>query len=122
MGLKGAANPLMLREVACSLARPLIAITPLATEAEVLSGELAFFMDQPGNGDGAESRIHLLPAWELRPFARLSPPTDVQAAQMAALFALLRMPAAVVVTSVEALMMRVIPRRVFEESVLRVAL
>src|SRR5579863_1973478 len=122
MGLRGSANPLMLREVALNLARPLVAITPLASEADALAGELAFFMDQPSDSDGAKNRIHLLPAWESRPFAQVSPPPDVQAAQLAGLFALSRMAQPLVLTSVEALMTRTLPRRVFEESVIRVAL
>ncbi|HKV54929.1 MAG TPA: transcription-repair coupling factor [Candidatus Binataceae bacterium] len=122
MGLKGAANALMLREAALIMPRPLIAITPLASEAEALAGELAFFVDQPVDRDAADSKVHLLPACEVRPFAQLSPPPDVQAAQLAALFALLRTPAPLIVTSVEALTMRTIPRRVFEESVIRITL
>jgi transcription-repair coupling factor (superfamily II helicase) len=122
MGLKGAANALMLREAALTLDRAIVAVTPLASEAEALAAELSLFLDQPADRDSAHCRMHLLPAWELRPFAHLSPPPDVQAAQLAALFALLRNPAPLVVTSVEALMMRTLPRRVFEESVVRIAL
>src|SRR5580692_6404119 len=47
MGIKGAANALMLRQAVIELARPIIAITSLASEAEALAGELAFFLDQP---------------------------------------------------------------------------
>src|SRR5271167_1946351 len=122
MGLKGAANALMLREAALNLNRPILAITSLASEAEALAGELAFFLDQPATCDAASARVHFLPAWEVRPFAHLSPPPDAQAAQLAALFAMLRTTAPVVVTSVEALMMRTLPRRVFEDSVIRLAL
>ena len=63
-----------------------------------------------------------MPACEVRPFAHLSPPPDVQAAQLAALFALRRTPAPLVVASVEALMMRTIAMRTFEDSVIRIAL
>ena len=122
MGIKGATNALMLREAALNLERPILAITSLASEAEALAGELAFFLDQPADCDPAAARVHLLPAWEVRPFAHLSPPPDVQATQLAALFAMLRTTAPVVVTSAEALMMRMLPRRVFEESVIRIAL
>ena len=122
MGLKGAANALALREAALSLSRPILAITSLASEAETLASEVAFFLDEPNDVDAAAARVHLLPAWELRPFAQLSPPPDVQAAQLAALYALLRTPTPLVVTSVEALMMQTIPRRLFEESVARIAL
>jgi len=121
MGLKGAANALMLREAALTLARPILAVTPLASEAEALAAELAFFLDQPADRDSAHCQMHLLPAWEMRPFAQLSTPPDVQAAQLAALFALARTPTPLVVTSLEALMMRTIPRRVFEDSVIRIA-
>lgn len=121
MGLKGAANALILREAVLALRRPLLVVAPLANEAETLAGELAFFLDQPVEADAASRQVHLLPAWELRPFAQLSPPSHIQAGQLAALFALLRTPAPVVVTSVEALMMRTIPRAEFEASVIRLA-
>ena len=57
--------------------------------------------------------MNLLPAAEIRPFAHLSPPPDIQAAQLAALFALRRTSAPLVVTSVEALMMRTLAMRTF---------
>jgi transcription-repair coupling factor (superfamily II helicase) len=122
MGMRGAANALMLREAALTLERPLVVISPLAAQAEALAGEIAFFLDEPLGMDAAARRVHLLPAWEVRPFAQLSPPPDVQAAQLAALYSLLRTPAPVLVTSVEALMMRTLPRPVFENSVIRVGL
>ncbi|MGH7915925.1 MAG: hypothetical protein ACREQE_00535, partial [Candidatus Binataceae bacterium] len=122
MGLKGAANALMLREAALTFERPLLAITASANEAEALAGELAFFLDQARDCDPAKARLHPLPSWELRPFAHISPPPDVQAAQLAALFASLRMSVPLIVTSVEALMMRTIPRREFEASIVRVAM
>ena len=98
MGLKGAANALMLRDTALTLERPLIVVTPLAAQADAVAGELAFFLDEPVTADAAGRKVHLLPAWEMRPFAQISPPSDFQAAQLAALYALVRTPAPVVVT------------------------
>ena len=121
MGLKGAANALMIREAALAIDRPIVVISPQAAEAEALASELEFFLDQPHDADAASSRLHLFPTWELRPFAQLSPPSARQAAQLAALFALARTPAPLIVTSVEALMMRTIPRVAFEQSVIRIA-
>ncbi len=43
MGFKGAAGPLMLREAALALKRPILAVTPLASEAETLAAEWPFF-------------------------------------------------------------------------------
>ncbi len=122
MGLKGAANALMLRETALTLERPLVVVTPLAAQADALAGELAFFLDEPATADAAGRKVHLLPAWEIRPFAQLSLQSDFQAMQLAALYALSRTSAPVVVTSVEALMMRTLPRPAFEDSVIRVGL
>ena len=59
MGLKGAANALMLREGVLNLACPILAITSLASEAEALAGELAFFLDQRSDCDSASARVHL---------------------------------------------------------------
>jgi transcription-repair coupling factor (superfamily II helicase) len=121
MGLKGAAGAVMLREAALSLGRPLLVVIALAREAEALAGELGFFLDEPTSSDPAARRIYLLPGWELRPFAHLSPPPDTQAAQLAALYAMLRAKAPIVIASAEALMMRTVPRTVFESSVLKIA-
>src|SRR5260370_9740449 len=105
MGLKGAANALALREAALSLSRPILAITALASEAETLASEGAFFLDEPNDVDAAAAMVHLLPAWELRPFAQLSPPPYVQPAQPASRYALLRQPAPPVLTAFAALTM-----------------
>jgi transcription-repair coupling factor (superfamily II helicase) len=121
MGLKGAANALMIREAASCLARPLLVVTSLASEAETLAHETAFFIGESLDQDAPSRRVHLLRAWELKPFAHISPPADTQASQLAALFAMRRMTAPVVITSAEALMMRTIPRVAFDESVLRIA-
>ena len=57
MGLKGAANALMLREAALTISSGrCLVITPLASEAETLAGELAFFLDQPAERDAADAR------------------------------------------------------------------
>lgn len=121
LGLKGAAGALMLREAVLHLERPILAVTPLACEAEALAVEVAFFLDESPNLDPLNRRVALLRAWELKPLAHLSPSSDVQAAQFAALYALLRAKAPLIVTSVEALMMRTIPRAAFAESVVKIA-
>jgi transcription-repair coupling factor (superfamily II helicase) len=121
LGLKAAAGAVMLREAALNLGRPLMVVTALAREAEALAGELGFFLDEAIGSDPAARRVHLLPGWETRPFAHLSPPPDTQAAQLAALYAMLRGQAPVIIAPAEALMMRTVPRPVFESSVLRIA-
>ncbi len=121
MGLKGAATPLLLRETALGFARPIVAVTPRASEAEALAHEAAFFLDEPADADAPARRVYHLPAWELKPMANLSPAADTQAAQIAAMFAMLRTPAPIVVTSVEAMMTKTIPRAILSSSIIRVA-
>ena len=122
MGLRGAAGALMIREMALRLKRPIIAVTSTASEAEALAGEVAFFLDEPADADAATRRVHLLRSWEVKPMAQLSPPTDAQASQLAALFAMLRHESPLIVTSAEALMTRTIPRASFNESIVTVAI
>jgi len=122
MGLKGAAAPLMLREAVLALNRPLLAVTPLSSEAESLAAEMAFFLGQAPGAGALENQIHLHTGWEVTPFARISPPLDNQSAEFVALYALARQRAPVVVTSVEALMTRTVPRRSFESAVLKLTL
>ncbi len=118
MGLKGAAGPLMLRDAVLALKRPILAVTPLSSEAETLAAEAGFFLGEAPQGGALERRVYLHTGWEVAPFGRISPPLDNQSAEFVALYALLRKPAPLVITSVEALMTRTVPRRMFEHSVL----
>ena len=89
----------MLREAALGLGRPILVVTPLAREAEALASEVGFFLDEPPELDAVERRVHLLPAWELKPFAHLSPAPQTQAAQLAALYAAMRAEAPMLIAS-----------------------
>ena len=122
MGLKGAAGALMLRESVLRLGRPILAITPLASEAEALAGEASLFLDDPAEADSAQRRVHLLRSWETAPLTQLSPSLDNQAAQFEALFAIRRLRAPLVVTSADALMTRTMPRERFERSVIKLTM
>ena len=122
MGLKGAAGPLLLREAALTLRRPIVAVTPLSSEAESLAAELGFFLGESAQSGALERSLYLHTGWEVTPLARISPPLDNQSAEFVALYALLRKPAPLVITSVEALMTRTIPRSVFESSVISLTL
>ncbi len=121
MGLRGAAGALMIREMGLGLRRAIVAVTSTAPQAESLAGEVGFFLGEAPDADAATRRVHLVRSWEVKPMAQLSPPTDVQASQLAALFAMLRHESPLVFTSAEALMTRTIPRAVFNDSIVKVA-
>jgi len=120
-GLKGAAGALMLRETALGLQRPIVVVTPRAQEASALANELAFFMDERIDSDPIGRRIHLFPGAEIKPLAHLSPPVDLQAQQFAALYAILRGRAPIVIAPVEAIGTRILPAAEFAESVITIA-
>ncbi len=120
-GLKGAGASLMIRECALRLRRPLLVVTALAREAEALAGELAFFLDEASEAGTTGGRVHLYPGWELTPLAHLSPARETQAAQLATLFTLMRAEAPIVITSIEAILMRTVQRARFEDTVMRLA-
>ncbi len=103
------------------MARPIVAVTSITSEAEALAHELAFFLGESIDADVPSRRVHLLRGWDLKPFAAISPPSDVQASQLAALYAMRRLNAPIVITSAEALMMRTIGREDFDASVIRIA-
>ena len=104
------------------LGRPILAVTPLASEAEALAGEAGLFLDDPVEADSPERRVHLLRGWETAPLAQLSPSLDNQAAQFEALFSMRRLGAPLVITSADALMMRTMPRERFERSVIKLTM
>src|SRR5579863_9620676 len=121
LGLRGAAEALMIRAAALEIDRPFFVVTSTAAEAETLATELSFFLDESANADTATRRVHLFPAWELKPLAHLSPQADTQAAQLGALFALLRSRSPIVIAPCDAIMTRTIPRAIFDASTLRIA-
>ncbi len=120
-GLKGAAFALLAREAVLALERPILAVTPSVREAETLAGEIALFMGESPETEALQRTIHLLPGWETAPLAQVSPSVDTQATQFAVLLALLRGRRPLVVTSVEAVMTKTLPRSNFTASLMRIS-
>src|SRR5579875_2755677 len=118
-GLKGAALPLSLREAATELRRPIVAVTPLAREAETLAAETGFFLGQSLAQEPLARTLYLHPGWQIAPLSRLSPLLDNQSQGFLALYALRRVAAPLVITSVEALMTRTLPVANFDASILK---
>ena len=111
MGLKGAANALMLREAVLEprAARSWRLLRSRARPKRWRANSRSF-STRRSDCDPASARVHLLPAWEARPFAHLSPPPDVQAANSPRSSRCCAPARPMIVTSAEALMMRTLPR------------
>jgi len=116
VGLKGAAGALFLCQANRELDCPIVAITASARDAENLASEVALFAGGAHRAHSPVRSAFVFPSWETAPFARVSPSLDVQARQFDALYALLRVDRPLVIAPVEALMTRVLPRKVFLDS------
>ncbi|MBI3800248.1 MAG: transcription-repair coupling factor [Deltaproteobacteria bacterium] len=106
-GLKGAAQAFFLSRCLIHVPRSTLYVLPSAEEAEAFADDLRLFL---GSEQGAEARVRLYPPWDVPAFEGLSPSSEVLAAQIEGLYALLATTAPVLVTSVDALAQRVMPQ------------
>jgi transcription-repair coupling factor (superfamily II helicase) len=116
-GLRGSAPALALARLLGERARPVLVVAPDAATAEAFAADLRFYA---GDGEAAGPlgrRVHYLPGWEVPPFEPLSPAREIVAARAEGLYHLLQTPDPVVVTTVEGLGQRVLPRAAFAGAV-----
>ena len=98
------------------LDHPWVVITADDNSAEQLFNDLSFFhylMGHPGD------RLIWFPEWETLPYEATAPHISVIARRMTALHRLLNNRPSILVTSVAALMHRLIPRSIFEQAIFR---
>jgi transcription-repair coupling factor (superfamily II helicase) len=116
-GLRGSAPALALARLLGERPRPVLVVAPDAAAAEAFAADLRFFAGDREASGPLGRRVHYLPGWEVPPFEPLSPTRDVVAARAEGLYHLLQTPEPVVVTTVEALGQRCLPRAVFAGAV-----
>ena len=121
-GLRGSAPALAVARLFTARPRPILAVLANAAEAEAFAADVEFFLapSAAGSGDLAGPlgrRVHYLPAWEVPPFEALSPARETTAARAEGFHHLLQTPAPLVVTTVDALVQRGLPRAAFAEAV-----
>lgn len=109
-GLSGGARSFFLRALARSVSRPLLVVTEHAAAAETLFAELGWWLGENEHTSPTDRRVHLFPAYDVPPFEEMSPTPEVVAQRIHALYQLLHGRAPVVVTPVEALLQKVLPR------------
>ncbi len=112
-GLKAGARPFFFSRFLQRTPRPALVVLASGKEAERFAADLRFFFGDSDSAPPFGRRIHYLPAWEVVPFEDLSPPADTIAARIEGLYHLQQTSNAIVVTTAEALMQRVPPRREF---------
>ena len=110
-GISGTARVFFIAQLLQEMDRPCLLLLPDAKAANRFYRELEFFLPeayvQRGTG---ERRLFNFPIYDISPLAGLSPHRDVITRRLEALYALTAEPNPLVVTSVEAVTMRILPK------------
>jgi transcription-repair coupling factor (superfamily II helicase) len=105
LGLLGSSDARFLAALLAGRNEPLLILAADGKKAQELTADLDFFHGRPGE-------IFLFPHWEVRPYEPLSPHPEVEATRLTTLAALHTGRAKAVVTTVRALLQKVIPRTI----------
>ncbi len=110
-GISGTARVFFIAQLLLEMDRPCLLLLPDAKEANRFYRELEFFLPEPFVHAGpGERRLYDFPIYDISPLAGLSPHRDVITRRLQALYALNSEPNPLVVTSVEAITIRILPK------------
>jgi transcription-repair coupling factor (superfamily II helicase) len=115
--LAGASKALFLASLAHTLRRPLVVVTPAPSEAESLVHDLRFFT----TSTNSSPRIVLFPAEEHAPYEPASETSDLTSQRLIALRSMLQSGPQIIVTTPQAIVPYVIPRRQLQQTGLDLA-
>ena len=111
IGLSGSAQSYFFAQFLSDLEKPCLVILPLRKEAEKFCKELRFFMPYPGNRSiTGDTRIFEFLPYDISPLTGLSPHQEVVTKRLQSLYALMSNKNPVVITSLEALLFRILPK------------
>ena len=117
-GLSGSARAYCLAGLLLELERPCLIVLPTAKEAKKFLRELEFFLPEGWTrGEIGERRLYPFPIYDISPLKGLSPHREIVSQRLEALYALASEKAPVVVTSAEALIFRILPKKEMMASV-----
>lgn len=107
----GSARAYFMACLLLEIERPCLIILPRAKEASQFYRELEFFLPEGVvRGEPGQRRLYDFPIYDLSPLAGLSPHRDTVTRRLQALYALMSQKDPVVVTSVEAIQLRILPK------------
>lgn len=116
-GLKGSSKSFLTYLLKKRLDTTLIIITPSMTEAEVLWNDLRFFSgEEKSTRSPGHSKSLLYPPWDAFPFSTLSPSLNIICQRLEVLYSLSVGGKPTIVTTVPALMQKVIPCDILENA------
>ncbi len=114
IGLNGSAQSYFLSRFLSDFQKPCMIILPGRKEAEKLYKELQFFMSVKDNQIPPEDmRLHEFPPYDISPLTGLSPHSEVVTRRLQSLYALMSNKNPVVITSLEAIFFRILPKEAF---------
>jgi len=117
-GITGSALAYLLSQLLIEVEHPFLIVTPNSEESEKFYKDINFFLSNQNNGLSPDSkRIFLFPSYDISPLTGLSPPKELVRQRIEALYALSTVRNAVVVTSLEAIMSRLLPKKTLLNSV-----
>jgi len=116
-GLSGSARAYFWARFLSDFNRPCLVVLPSAGEAREFLKELRFFMSEQDPFDLAlERRLHEIPPYDLTPLTGLSPQNAVVYRRLQALYSLISRDRPVVVTSMEVLSFKTLPKAAFVDA------
>jgi transcription-repair coupling factor (superfamily II helicase) len=111
IGLSGSAQSYFFSRFLIDLQKPCLVVLPGRKEAEKLYKELRFFMSEPDvQMTPDDMRLHEFPLYDLSPLTGLSPHREVVTRRLQSLHALMSDKNPIVITSIEAISLRVLPK------------
>ncbi len=115
-GLRGPARAAFLASLYGAEPRPLVVVTPDAASAEALATDLHFFLGEQPGISALGKRVHVLPAWDVSPFAPMSPSPETVAQRIEGLYHLRQTRNPIIVTTPEAVLQRVMAPAVLDQA------
>jgi transcription-repair coupling factor (superfamily II helicase) len=117
-GLEGSSRAYLLSRFLLKLDRPALIILPRTGEADRLYRELAFFLPESLiEADPGERRLYRFPAYDISPLAGLSPHREVVNQRLEALYALSSEDRPVLITSLESILFRIMPKSALVDAI-----
>jgi transcription-repair coupling factor (superfamily II helicase) len=110
-GLSGAARPFFLARLLAYIERPCLVVLPQAKDAMRFYREMEFFLPESSIlSEPGKRRLYDFPIYDLSPLTGLSPHKDVVTRRLQALYTLATEKNPVVVTSIDAILLRILPK------------
>ena len=114
-GLRGGASAHLVARFAAEHPRPAVVVAAGLREAEAWLRALRFFLGEEEATAPLERRVHWMPPWDSEPFSGVSPTEEVVAERLSTLYHLNQAKAPIVITTADALLQKVPPRRTLVE-------